>query len=429
MSETPGERMHRLATELFPICRSLTGAGVRQTLDVLERELPGLVRIDVPSGTKCFDWEVPAEWNIRDGYVADLEGNRVVDFQRNNLHVVGYSTPIDQEVEWDELNSHLFSLPEQPSAIPYVTSYYKPFWGFCISHEARQRLKPGRYRVKIDSTLTSGVLNYAELILPGRTDREVLLSTYVCHPSMANNELSGPVLAVGLAKWLLTLPERRYTYRIVFVPETIGAVVYLSRNLEAMKRNTHAGFVLTCVGDERAFSYLPSRYGSTISDRVAVHVLGHRCSDFVRYTFLDRGSDERQYCSPGVDLPVASVMRTKYGKFPEYHTSLDDLKLVTAIGLGGTYDVYTDMITLLEANRIYQTTTPCEPQLGKRGLYPNLSIKKSGVPARAMMDFLAYADGTNDLIGICDRIGVYAPTLLTTLEKLSAAGLLRDVTP
>jgi aminopeptidase-like protein len=416
--------MHRLAKELWPICRSLTGDGVRLTLKTLQRELPGLTLHEVPSGTRCFDWEVPNEWNIRDAWVIGPDGEKVVDFKASNLHVVGYSEPVDTELDLTELLPHLFSLPEQPTAIPYITSYYKRFWGFCMTHERLEALKPGKYRVKIDSTLEPGHLTYAELLLPGREPGEILLSTYVCHPSMANNELSGPVVTVALAKWLAGLSDRRFSYRIYFGPETIGSIVYLQRNLAQLKARLEAGYVITCVGDERSYSFLPSRRGDTLADKVTRSVMREMVPGFKEYSFLARGSDERQYCSPGADLPVVSVMRTKYAEYPEYHTSLDDLSFVTPTGLDGAFEVLKGCLEVLESNRTYRTAQPCEPQLGKRGLYPNISTKGTRDQVKDMMNFLAYCTGEEDLVSIANRIEVSPFKLIPIAQRLHEAGVI-----
>jgi aminopeptidase-like protein len=326
-----------------------------------------------------------------------------------------------------ELQPYLYSLPEQPDAIPYVTSYYARRWGFCLTQRNREQLQEGRYRVVIDSTLEPGSLTYGEVLLRGSEEREILLSTYVCHPSLANNELSGPVVTTALARWLSSLPNRRYSYRIVFIPETIGSIVYISRHLMDLKRLTAAGYVITCIGDDRAYSYLRSRDGHTLADRAARLVMRHHAPDHVEYSFLDRGSDERQYCSPGVDLPVASIMRTRYQSYPEYHTSLDDLTLVTPSGLEGGFTAVQKVIHLLEGNRVYKATHPCEPQLGKRGLYPTLSTRGAGNTVRAMTNLLAYADGTRDLIDIAAITGISGDEALETAAKLLEARLILDL--
>ncbi len=419
--------MYRFAERLWPICRSLTGEGVRETLHLIRERLPDLAIHEVPSGTRCFDWQVPNEWNIRDAYLIGPDGEKVVEFRNNNLHVVGYSEPVDRMMSLEELRPHLFSLPDQPDAIPYVTSYYKRFFGFCLSHRQLQSLKEGTYRVVIDSTLQPGSLTYADLVLPGRTEKEVFLSTYVCHPSLANNELSGPVVTVALAQWLMSQKDRRYTYRIYFGPETIGAIVYLSRHLDHLKRQVLAGYVVTCVGDDRAFSLLSSRYGDTMVDRLTSRVLTEVVGEFKRYSFLQRGSDERQYGSPGVDLPMVSVMRTRYGSYPEYHTSLDDLSIISPAGLGGALKVLKSCLTALEWNQTYRVAQPCEPQLGKRGLYPTISTKASGISVRQMMDVLAYSDGRNDLLRISEIIGVPLLDVARIIRPLIEAGVVVEV--
>ncbi|MBF0526020.1 MAG: DUF4910 domain-containing protein [Deltaproteobacteria bacterium] len=427
MATPIGEEMYRWAGDLFPICRSITGHGVRQTLRYFQKILPELTICEVPSGTPAFDWTVPDEWNIRDAYVMDDQGVKVIDFNQNNVHVVGYSTPVDSVMTLEELEPYLHSLPHLPEAIPYLTSYYRPRWGFCLSHRARQELKPGRYRVVIDSTLAPGSLTYGELILPGREEREILLSTYTCHPSLANDNLSGPLVTTALAQELAARSDRRYTYRIVYIPETIGSLVYLSRHLDRMKRTTLAGFVLTCVGDDRSYSFLPSRMGNTLADRVAGHVLKHRAPGYATYSFLDRGSDERQYCSVGIDLPVVSLMRTMYGVFPEYHTSLDNLSLISPSGLGGAYQAILSCLDLLEENYTYRMTCPGEPQLGKRGLYPTLSTRENSAIVRNLSNVMAYADGDHDLIALAERTEVFAEELLPVVKSLFSAGLLEKV--
>lgn len=414
-----GDWCYSLAEELWGIPRSLTGEGVRATLKILQRELPNLEIHSVASGSTAFDWDVPEEWNIREAYIEDNSGKRIVDFAINNLHILGYSVPVDTVISLDELQNHLYSIPDQPDAIPYVTSYYTRRWGFCVSDNLRKSLSSGKYRAFIDSDFKNGVLNYGELIIPGETEEEIFLSTYICHPSMANNELSGPVVTAALVKWLISQPALRYTYRVVFVPETIGSLVYMSRNLDTMRARIRAGFNVTCVGDDRCYSFLPSRAGNTISDKVAIHVLKHIEGNFRQYTWLDRGSDERQYCAPGADLPVATIMRSKYGEYPEYHTSLDTLGgVVTSGGLAGGFGALKAAITILEKDFTPLVTTIGEPQLGKRGLYPDLSQKGSANHVRDMMNMISYCDGRRSLFEIAELLGLSFHTLLETAACL-----------
>jgi len=414
-----GGYLYDLACSLWPICRSITGAGFRESLSLINAELNDLIVMHaVPSGYKAFDWVVPDEWNIRDGWIEDENGHRLVDFKKNNLHVVGYSERVDVWLDFDSLDEHLYSLPDQPDAIPYVTSYYERRWGFCLAHNQRQLLRNGQYRAVIDADLNPGVLNYGELVIKGDTEQEVFLSTYICHPSMANNELSGPVVITAIARWLISLSSRRYTYRIIYIPETIGSLVYLSKNLDHLKKYVIAGFNVTCIGDDRCYSYLPSRSGNTMADRAAQHALHHIDPNFIRYTWLDRGSDERQYCSPSIDLPIATIMRSKYGAYPEYHTSLDNLNFVTPSGLEGGYNALKTAIEAIELNCLPKATVLGEPQLGKRGLYPSISKRGSTINTKVMMDLLTYADGKKDLLEIADLIDVPINQLREITERL-----------
>ncbi len=422
MDQIIGNNMYDLLKRLFPICRSITGDGVRKTLKIIQEYIP-IELYEVPTGKKVFDWVIPKEWNINDAYVMNEEGIKVIDFKKNNLHIVGYSVPVDKEVSLSDLQDHLYSLPDQPEAIPYVTSYYKPRWGFCIKHSKRENLKEGKYYVYIDSELKDGHLTYGELLIHGKNNEEVFLSTYVCHPSMANNELSGPIVTTFLSKWILKKP-RRYSYRIIFIPETIGSLTYLSQNISEMKKKVIAGFNVTCVGDDKNYSYLPTRYGNTYADKVALNVLSNKHPEFTRYTFLDRGSDERQYNAPGIDLPVCSLMRSKYLEYPEYHTSLDNLSLVSKEGLAGSYDLLKESLITIENNYIYKIRCLGEPQLGKRGLFPTLSSKSRRKYTRNMINFIAYADGTNDLIDISNIINIPVWDLYPIIEKLRKSNLL-----
>ena len=351
-----GNEIYALCDRLFPICRSITGNGVRETLRVLQSICPAMTLHEVPTGTQVFDWTVPKEWNIRDAWIKTSKGEKILDFVKSNLHVMGYSIPVNQKVTLEELLPLIHTQPDQPDAIPYVTSYYKERYGFCMSQLQKDTLQEDTYHIYIDSDLKDGSLTYGEILIPsteGNKD-EIFLSTYVCHPSMANNELSGPAVTIYLAKWLWEKKHRRYNYRIIFIPETIGAITYLSQHLPEMKKNIRAGFNISCVGDDRTYSYVASRYGNTLADKVAKNVLSFRYPEYKHYSFLQRGSDERQYNAPGVDLPVCAVCRSKYAEYPEYHTSKDNMGMISPTGLQGAYEVYRDMIEALEYNHKYK---------------------------------------------------------------------------
>ena len=424
-SEAIGQAIHGFARALWPLPRSISGEGLRATLRAIQARLPALELVEVASGTQVLDWIVPDEWRIGEAWIEAPDGSRIVDVARNNLHVVGYSTAVDAVLPLAELQHHLHSLPDQPDAIPYVTSYYQRRWGFCLSQRQREALVEGDYRVRIDAAHVAGAITLGELLIPGESAQEILLSSYCCHPSMANNELSGPCLLTWLARWIDALPRRRYSYRIVFVPEMIGSIAYLDRHRAAMRARTIAGFNLSCVGDERAWSYLPSRHGDTLADRVARHVLGQLAPDYRRYHWRDRGSDESNYCAPGIDLPVASVMRSKYGSYPEYHTSLDDLDtVVTPRGLAQSFALYRRMIEALEQHCHPVAQVLGEPQLGRRGLYPSLSVKGSTASVRTLLDLISMADGRTALVDIADACGVPVWELAAMLERLCDAGVL-----
>ena len=417
MNDT-GRNMYELAGKLFPICRSITGNGFRQSLEMIREIVPEIQVFEVPSGTAVYDWTVPKEWNIRGGWIKNMQGETIIDFNDCNLHVMGYSIPVHQTISREELSEHVYTQPEQPEWIPYVTSYYKERWGFCMSERQKQALTDAEYEVYIDSTLEDGFLTYGELVLPGETDDEIFFSTYLCHPSMANNELSGPCVQTELIKYLKSLSHRRYTYRFVFIPETIGSITYLSRHLEELQRKVVAGFNITCIGDPAHFSYVASPYGDNLADRVAQHVLRALDPDFKTYSFLERGSDERQYCSPRVNLPFCCLCRSKFEEYPEYHTSADNLDFITEEALQGSVAMLKEVVSVLEHNRVYRVTVPCEPQLGPRGLYPTISRRDTFDQVKAVRNLLAYADGRSDLLAISDRIGVPVRELIPLVEKL-----------
>jgi aminopeptidase-like protein len=420
-----GNEIYQFARELFPINRSITGDGVRKTLQKISKHLPTLQVKSVPTGTKVFDWAVPKEWSVKEAYIITPSGEKICDFSKNNLHLVGYSIPFKGSVSLDELKKKLHTLKDQPDAIPYVTSYYKERWGFCITQNQYDTLENGTYKVVINSTLFDGELNYGELLIKGESEEEIFLSTYICHPSMANNELSGPTVVTFLAKWLKEISKTNFSYRIIFIPETIGSITYLSRNYKEMKKKIFAGFNVSCVGDERAYSYVPSRNGNTISDTIAKHVLKWTDPNFIEYSWLDRGSDERQYCAPGIDLPIASILRTKYGQYPEYHTSLDDLEnVVSPQGLNGGYSIIRKAIEAIEKNKKYKVTVFCEPQMGNRGLYPTLSTKENDEKVRLMMNFISFCDGETTLLKIAESLNIPIWELYDIVDNLESYSLI-----
>lgn len=422
-----GTEIYGMAELLYPICRSITGDGVRKTLSLIKEHLPELHIEEVPSGTKVFDWIVPQEWKIHEAYIEDSLGRKVIDFKENNLHVIGYSEALDIYCSRKELMQYIYVQEEQPEWIPYVTAYYSQKAGFCMAKNQRDSLSEDTYHAVIKSELFDGTMTYGEVVIKGETEKEILLSTYICHPSMANNELSGPCLCTFLADWIKQMPKRKYTYRIIFVPETIGAITYISRNLDQLKTNVIAGYVVSCVGDERTYSYIPSRNGNTLADRAAKNALYFGVGDYDEYTYLDRASDERQYNSPGVDLPVCVVCRSKYGTYPEYHTSADDMNLISAKGLEESYQLYQKIIMNIEKNDVYKVQCLCEPQLGKRELYPNVSQKDHFNKANALLDFLAYADGGHDTLEISGIIGIPTSEIWEIAERLSKEGLIKAV--
>jgi len=419
-----GRQLYEGVADLYPICRSITGNGVRETLRRLQRVAP-LTLHEVPSGADVFDWTVPREWNIRDAWVKNARGERVVDFQRSNLHVVNYSVPVRRRLSLAELRPHLFTLPDQPSWIPYRTSYYKESWGFCLSQRQLDALPDGEYEVCIDSSLEPGSLTYGECCLPGESSDEIVVSCHVCHPSLANDNLSSLVIAARLAEHLGRL-SLRYSYRFLFIPGTIGSITWLARNEAVVPRIRH-GLVLACLGDAGRFTYKKSRRGDAIIDRAAAHVLrelgDHEVVDFSPY-----GYDERQFCSPGFNLPVGRLSRTPHGRFPEYHTSADDLEFVKPASLAGSLAACLAIFDVLEHDRTYVNQNPkCEPQLGKRGLYHAMGgLTYSPDNEMAMLWVLNLSDGQHSLLDIAQRSGCAFGVVQRAARLLCESGLLKE---
>lgn len=421
-----GWEMHALVERLYPLCRSITGDGVRRTLEILGELIPLEIH-EVPTGTRVLDWVVPKEWNIRDAYIKDATGRRVVDFAESNLHVVGYSVPVSATMTLEELRPHLHTLPEQPGLIPYRTGYYAETWGFCLRHETLESLGPGPYEVRIDSTLEDGHLTYGECVLPGRETDEVLVSCHVCHPSLANDNLAGIAVAIGLVR-KLARTNPRYTYRFLFAPGTIGAITWLARNRDRVERISH-GFTLACAGDAGALTYKKSRRGDAKIDQAMRYVLRssgrpHRVLEFSPY-----GYDERQFCSPGFDLGVGSLTRTPYGAYPEYHTSADDPGFVSPEAMADTLETCWAALNVLERDRRYLNLSPYgEPQLGRRGLYGSLGGRSDTRDDQmAMLWVLNLSDGEHDLLEIAGRSGLPFDLVADAADALVDAELLKEL--
>ena len=425
--------IYKLGIKLFPICRSITGNGVRQTLAIIKKQLPKLKITEVKSGTKVFDWTIPPEWNIKDAFVKDQIGKKIIDFKKNNLHIVNYSIPIKRKINKKELFEHLHTSKKLKNAIPYVTSYYRKYWGFCITYNEKRKLekkfkklsnKKNYFQIEINSSINKkGSLTYGEFFVPGRSKKEILISTYICHPSMANNELSGPLVATALAK-KFSKEKNEFGLRFIFVPETIGAVAYIKKNLKDLKKNVFAGYSITRIGDERTYSFLPTKYENTISDRVALKAFKDLNLKYDRYNFFShRGSDERQFNSPGVDIPMACVMRSR--SYPEYHTSFDNFKLVTKKGLEGGFKLMENIIFILMNNYKPKAKYLCEPQMGKRNLYSMWGQDKSWNYSKYLMNFLQYSDGKKDLIDISEIMKIDFTKTLEIYKTLKKNKLLK----
>lgn len=424
-----GLQMYELIKELYPICRSITGNGVRETLKIIKKHIP-LEIFDVPTGTKVFDWEVPKEWNINDAYIISPNGEKILDFKQSNLHIVNYSIPIKKKISFDELKKHLHYIPEKPDTIPYLTSYYKEDWGFCIQYNKFKNLKNGEYDIVIDSTLSKGSLTYGEFFIKGKTENEILISTYVCHPSMCNDNLSGVVLAVFLAKYLSSV-SNFYSIRFLFIPETIGAITWLSKNEKHIKKIKH-GLVITCIGDNGKFTYKKSRKNNSEIDKICQYALKMSKHEYKIIDFYPVGSDERQFCSPGFNLPVGSLMRTMYGEFSEYHTSDDNLEFIKSESLQESFEMYKLIIDMVNKNKKFLTLNPkCEPQLGKRGLYNNLGAQQlyaeGKIIDRAYLCIMNYSDGDNSLIDIADKANISFEIISSAAERLLKVNLIKEI--
>jgi len=421
-----GKMMIDFAKELYPINRSITGEGVRKTLSLIKKKVP-LKKKSFKSGKKVFDWVIPKEWNISQAYILDLKNkNKYADFNTSNLHIVGYSHPINKIISLNELKKHIHTDKNNKNAIPYVTSYYKKAWGFCMSQNQLKNIKNKKYKVLIDSSFKKGVMDYGEIVLQGKSKKEILFSSYVCHPSMANNELSGPVINTALMHYVNSIRNKKYSYRFVFVPETIGSIAYINKNLKKFKKNMMAGFIVNCAGDDRDYSFVQTPERNTFADEIMnSSFIGLKKKSI--YDFKDRSSDERQYCSPGVELPVCSFSRSKAGSktYPEYHTSLDNFSVVTKKGLEGSFEILKNIIDAFELASFPKAKTKCEPFLTKRNLYPTLSIKRNiDYELKNLLDILAYSNGKRSVFQISNILNLELKSTLEILKKLKKHNLI-----
>lgn len=428
--------IYSFAKKIQQYPRSLTGIGNRQTLNEIKKILPSLKLKRIKSGKKVFDWQVPYEWHVDEAFIIDPKGKKIIDIKKNILHLVGYSTSINKLMDLNELQKFLHSDPKKPNAIPYVTSYYKKTWGFCLQDSLRKKLKKGKYKVIIKSSLKKGWMDYGEIYIKGKSKKEIFFSSYICHPYMANNEISGPSVLTYLLKNILIKKKKHFSVRAVFVPETIGSIAYINKNLHSMRKNIFSGFNITCVGDQRCYSYIPSRRENSLSDKIALHALKWVNGRVKKYSWLERGSDERQYCSPGVDLPIASITRSKYGEYKEYHTSDDNFeKVVTKKGLIESLELYVNLYEIIEKNFYPKVKFPCEPQLGKYNLYDpfrkNKYTKKNfnSTLTDPLYNMLSYCDGKNSLLDIADKLGQPVFTLFDFYKILVEKKILIDKEP
>jgi len=422
-----GHSMLSFAKELYPLNRSLMGPDIRYSLELFRNRHPEFQLLEFPSGSRVFDWNVPQEWTIRQAYIEHESGERFAVFSESNLHLMGYSIPVNKSLNKQELLRRIHTHPRDKMAIPYVTSYYSKDWGFCMSQNEVDKLPDGEYQVLIDSELNDGNLCLQECIIKGTNDKEIFFSSYLCHPSMANNELSGPVLLSQIIDYVKSMSSRKYTYRFVLLPETIGSIAYLSSRLDLLKQNIICGYVLSCVGDERAYSHVESRKGNNLAD-MALKAALLNLDNVFHYSFLERGSDERQYCAPGIDLPICTFCRSKFGEYPEYHSNKDDFSVVTAAGLNGSYEIIKTIIDSFEMGLYPKVNIQCEPQLGRRGLYPNVSKLYLGKhPAETRMNVIAYCDGKTSIFDIANKLSLNLSTILDELRILESNGLVEVI--